>query len=105
MRITELREIIKKRIALDPNDSTVEAYWKEEAAILSENVEETIKFFSDECSTEEFSCLCEVFDDVIEKTQSRELIALWEEKLESVNDEKDKQLIKVDIEFAKERLK
>ncbi len=45
-----------------------------EVAILSGNISQTIYFFEAECTDEELYWLSEVFDEVIEKTQSKALI-------------------------------
>ena len=50
--------------------------WKNMVAILSENVQETIVFFKT-CSDANFFSLCEVFDEVIANTQSKELFFFY----------------------------
>lgn len=70
----EIREILSKRIALHPEDSfATEECWKEEIMVLSRDIEQTIDFFSYQCTGDEFAWLSEVFEDVLEKTHSEEL--------------------------------
>ena len=70
----EIRQILSRRIALHPEDSlAAEECWKEEIMVLSRDIEETIDFFSNRCTGEEFAWLSKVFEDVLEKTHSKEL--------------------------------
>lgn len=48
--------------------------WENETAVLTENMAETIAFFDGECTYDEFLWLGEVFDDVAERTQSKEFM-------------------------------
>ncbi len=105
MNTERLRELIKNRLSTDSEDPTLMNIWNDEASILAENVTATIEFFSHECTDDEFSILCEVFDDVIEKTQSKELISVWENRLNNITDETEKALIQTDIDIAKEKIK
>ena len=105
MNVEKLRQILRKRINLHPEDPTVEIYWKEEADILSENIDETIGFFENECTVEELTWFCEVFDDIIDKTQSKILISVWEKRLEEITDTDEKNIVETDIGFAKLKLK
>ncbi len=82
MNITLLREIISRLVSLDPNDDFgVEKCWNEMTNILSENVSDTISYFENDCTDEEFYWLGSVFEDVAEKTQSKELIQVLRNRL------------------------
>ncbi len=105
MNIEKLRQLIKERINLHPEDPTISSYWEQEADILSANVEESIHFFRDECTDEEFSWLSEVFDDIIDRTKSVELISVWEMRLQTISNEEDRNSIETDINYAKLKLK
>ena len=100
MDIVKLRDILSKRINLNPEDPAVIDYWKQEAAILSENIDDTIYFFRNDCSDEEFYWLSEVFDDIAEKTLSEELLNLWKERLSHLTNAELKNNILTDIEYA-----
>ncbi len=55
--------------------------------ILSENVSDTISYFENDCTDEEFYWLGSVFEDVAEKTQSKKLIQVLRKRLEKVTPE------------------
>ncbi len=60
-------------------------------AMLSENVTDTISFFKSECTIEEFYWLSSIFEDIIAKTQSTDLISIWRSKHSDISPEKFKQ--------------
>lgn len=71
----EIRAAIKKRIVTDDEwDYGVKKCWDKEIEILSRNMDDTIYFLENDCTGEEFAWLSEIFDDVAEKTQSREFV-------------------------------
>jgi hypothetical protein len=71
----EIKIAIKKRAETDDEWTFgIEQCWKDEIEILSRNIQETISFLENKCSSDEFVWLSEVFDDVAEKTQSREFV-------------------------------
>lgn len=85
MNAARLREIIKLCDLLDPNDDFgIEKCWDEMIQILSCDVNETIAYFSNDCTDEEFYLLSSIFEDVVEKTQSAELIQAFRNRLEGV---------------------
>lgn len=73
MNVTDLRAKLARRLTLDVNDDYgTEQSWKDLTEILSESVDDTIRFFNDECSDEELFWLSEVFSDVSEIVQSKQ---------------------------------
>ena len=69
----EIRKSLSKRIATNDEWAYgVDLCCKEEIEILSRNINDTIAFLETECTADEFSWLSEVFDDVAEKTQSKD---------------------------------
>lgn len=75
MNVIDLRAKLAHRLTLDVNDDYgIEESWKELTKILSESVNDTIRFFSDECSDEELFWLSEVFSDVSEIVQSKQFV-------------------------------
>ena len=103
MNIIDLRNVLAQRISLSTNDDfALMECWKQETKILSENVPETITFF-DTCSDEEFFWFSEVFDDLIEITQSRELFQAICRRAERVVNPEYKASISTDIDFAQEQ--
>jgi hypothetical protein len=78
MDIIKFREIIKQREETDDEwDYGVEQCWKREIEILSEDIQSTIEFLENECTAEEYVWISEVFDDIIEKKPSKELVACY----------------------------
>ena len=71
----EIRAAIAKRIATDDEwDYGVKQCWAEQIEILSRNIDETIAFFENDCTEDEFAWLSEVIEDVAKTTQSREFV-------------------------------
>ena len=103
MNTTKLKETLSLRLSLNDNDDfALMECWKQERNLLSEDISGTIVFF-DSCTDEEFYWLSEVFDDLIEKTQSKELFQTICARTERVSDPELKASIATDIEFARER--
>lgn len=71
----EIRAAIQKRILMDDEwVYGVNQCWNEEIAILSRNINDTIKFLETDCTADEFSWLSEVFEQIAKKTQSRAFV-------------------------------
>ena len=88
MNIEQLRGVIERNMALDPNDDFgTEKCWEEMTIILSDNISATIHFFESECTDEELYWLGSIFEDVAEKTQSQELIQVLHNRLAKVTPE------------------
>jgi hypothetical protein len=91
MNIADLRTELKYRLALDVNDDFgIKESWKRLTRILSENADETIDFFTNRCSVEEFFWLSEVFSDVSTILQSKELIIALRNRLSQITCEEVK---------------
>ncbi|AUS09945.1 hypothetical protein C1X05_14665 [Laceyella sacchari] len=65
----QVRQIIKIRSTLHPNDLSVYMYWDKLTELLSMNELQTIKLL-ETCSEEEIEWISEVFEDVAYKLQS-----------------------------------
>ena len=88
MNINKLRESILELLSLHPNDDYgTEKCWKEETEILSEDISETIDFFTNQCTDEEFFWLSSVFSDVSEIVQSKQFVETLRSRLARVNRE------------------
>ncbi|MBR4346030.1 MAG: hypothetical protein IKP75_03760 [Oscillospiraceae bacterium] len=88
MKAEDLRNELTHRLSLDVNDDYgIEESWKRLNNILTENVNDTICFFSNECTDEEFFWLSEVFSDVSEKVQSKEFVQTLRTRLAQVTRE------------------
>ena len=82
-------------------DYAIEKCWKREIEIFCDNIEETIKFLDTQCTAEEFSWLSEVFEEIAEKTQSKEFINCLFRVAEKYPEETKKYNILFFIETAK----
>ena len=83
-----LREVIKICDSLDPNDDFgIEKCWDEMIEILSCDVSETISYFNNDCTDEDFYLLSNLFEDIVEKTQCAELIKVFKNRLAKVEPE------------------
>ena len=73
VRILEERMRISEETQ-DNWDYGIEQCWEKEIELLSHNVNDTIMFFKNDCTAEEFSWLSEVFEQVAKKTQSQAFV-------------------------------
>lgn len=77
--VEELREVFKLRDQIETisqgNDyDGIQKCWDREVSLLTADMNETLRYLEEECTADEFSWISEVFDDVIEITQSRRFI-------------------------------
>lgn len=85
-------EVIKERIRIsdetqDNWDYGIENCWEKYVDILSADIEKSIEFFLHNCTNEEFYWLSEAFEEIADKTQSKNLISAWRSRLNSVTSE------------------
>lgn len=67
--------IIEEREATDDEwDYGVEQCKNKLIALITENIDESIKFLDNDCTADQFSWLSEVFDEIAEITQSHAFI-------------------------------
>ena len=72
----KLRAAIRKRANTnDEWDNAVHLCWEEMVTVFSEDMSKAICFLKNDCTVSEYSWLSEVFEEIAEKTQSREFIA------------------------------
>jgi len=79
-----IEEAARFRIIEDEDNYWIEDYWKKAIKIFTSNASETIDFIRNECSDEEFYWLSEIFEELAEKMQSKELIQALRERLAKV---------------------
>ena len=79
MRIDEFRQVVKEKDQLHINDDYgIEKCWSKATEIFTESIDETIAFIDTECTASEFVWLSAIFEEITEKTQSKEFIdCLW----------------------------
>ncbi len=79
-------------------------WWEKEIEVFTKNVDDTIRFIRFECTDEELHWLGEIFDDLIEKTQSIALLSCLRERIDKVQDEQIRDEALIDIQNAAEFL-
>ena len=109
MNVSEFREIIKyleyvNDISQGNWYDEIERCWKKEIEILSKNIEGTINFLKYECTSDEYSWISEIIDDLIEVTKSKELLDCYKELMSKFPEECKIYNIKESIEYAEEYL-
>lgn len=88
MDIMKLRAVITQNMSLDPSDDFgAEKCWREMTDILADDISASILYFERDCTDEEFYWLGSVFEDVIERTQCKELISVLRKRLAAVSSE------------------
>lgn len=71
----KFKNIIQELNAIDINDDFKrEELWKKEIKIVTEDINETIKYLKNECTSEEFVLLSEIFREIIEICPSKEFV-------------------------------
>lgn len=82
----------------------IEECWEQEINILTEDINGTINYLKTECTAEEYSWIAEVLDDIIEITQSKELLQTYIDLMNKFPEECKKYNIEGCIECAKDML-
>ena len=87
-----IADVINERIRIsdetqDNWDYGIEQCWKKYVEILSADIDKSIEFFLHDCTDEEFYWLSEIFEEIAEKTQSKQLIFAWRSRLAAVSPE------------------
>lgn len=99
---TRIKEVISQR--LDDEHFYYVECWKKEIEILSEDIDETIEFIKNKCEDDTLFWMSEVFEEIIEKTQSKELLASLLERANKVVDEEKQREILHEIGYAEGHL-
>ena len=101
----KIDEIIKRRLTLKlEDDDKLEECWAEEIRILSNNITQTKDYYKNDCSDEVLFWTSEVFEELIEQTQSKELLNVLEYRALSVTNEMYRNDILEEINYAKFKL-
>ncbi len=76
----KIKSLIEERAQIHVEDYiNIEKCCENEIELLTSNIEESIDFIINRCTGEEFVWLSEIFDEIVEKSQSEKLIsALYE---------------------------
>lgn len=101
MKIEKFREIIKQREETDDEwDYGLEQCWKQEIALLTEDINSTIEFLKNTCTAEEYSWISEVLEEIVEMVPSKELVQCYKELMNKFPEEYSKYNIASVIEGA-----
>ena len=95
-----IHAVIRERIT-NPNALQYpDPWWEKEIDVLSADLDTTILFIRQECSDEELHWLGEIIDDLVEKTQSQDLVCAFRQRAEAIQDCEMKEEALQDIEEA-----
>lgn len=101
----EINEIISRRVKLHlEDDFETQKCWDKEIEILSRDISETLNFIENDCSDEIFCWIAEIFEDVVEITQSSEFVTAIRNRAEKIVDEENRHSVETDIRFAENKL-
>lgn len=105
MNIQKFREVINKRAATSEEyEFGIEQCWKEEIALLKEDISSSLEFLKNECTADEYSWISEVVDDIAEQTGSREFVECYKNLMRKFPEECKKYNIAGSIRFAEAAL-
>lgn len=99
---TKIKEILEQR--LDEEHFYYVECWKKEVEILTEDINETIEFVKHKCDDHTLFWMSEVFEDIIEKTKSKELLQVILERANRVIDENNRKEILKEVKYAEGHL-
>ncbi len=106
MDIQKLKDVILERENTnDEYDYGIEQCHKKMLDIISQDPEGTIAYLRNECTASEFSWLSEIFDEIAETTNSREIIDAFYFLLEKYPEESETYNIRAFVESAEQCLK
>ena len=102
--VKEYKAIIaeRKRIAVETDDNWdygIEMCWNKLIDMLTKDINETIDFLENVCSPDEINWTSEIFEDIVQRTNSKEFVAALHRIYEKMPEDV-KQSIAVYIESA-----
>lgn len=105
MDVVKFREVIRERSEMSDEWSFgIEQCWKKEIEILSQDIPSTIEYLKNECTADEYGWISEIIDDLVESTQSKELVEVYKNLMIKYPDEYKKHNISSSIKFAEDAL-
>lgn len=105
MDVVMFRKVIRERSEMSDEWSFgIEQCWKKEIEILSQDIPSTIEYLKNECTADEYIWISEIIDDLVESTQSKELIEVYKSLMIKYPDEYKKYSISSSIKFAESTL-
>lgn len=87
MKFNTLREVAQFRIVESEDNYWVEDYWKVAIEMYVKDISATMIFFQNDCDDEELYFISEIFEEIVEQTQSKELVSVLRSRLAKVTPE------------------
>lgn len=108
INVNEIKKVLveRKRIfdeTQDNWDDGIQMCWDKLIAILTKNINESIRFLEHECSPDDIYWVSEVFDDIARKTQSKDFIAVIHRIYDKMPEDV-KETMEVDIRSAEQAI-
>lgn len=98
----KIKKIIEQR--LDEENYYYVECWEKAIEVLTSDIEDTKEFIIHKCDDDTLYWISEVFEEVIEKTQNKELVEIFKERANIVQNEEYKKSILYEVECAAQRL-
>ena len=87
IKFDTLKQAAHFRVVESEENYWVEDYWKATIKLFTTDVNATIMFLQNDCDDEELYFLSEIFDEIVEQTQSKELVSVLRSRLARVTSE------------------
>ena len=88
IKFDTLKEAARFRVVESEDNYWVEDYWKATIELFTKDVAATINFLQNECDDEELYFLSEIFEEIVEQTQNKELVSVLRSRLAKVTPRK-----------------
>lgn len=92
IKFDTLKEDTHFRVVESEDNYWVEDYWKATIELSTKDVAATIMFLQNDCDDEELYFLSEIFEEIVEQTQSKEIVSVLRSRLAKVTPENYNQL-------------
>lgn len=86
------------------NSDAIDILWNKEIELFTKDISATINFVKNDCTANQFSWMSEVWDDIVQKTKSKEFVEAVKETMKKFPEECKKFNIKGSIESAERYL-
>ena len=98
IKFDTLKEAAHFRVVESEENYWIEDYWKTAIKLFATDVNATIMFLQNDCDDEELYFLSEIFEEIVEQTQSKELVSVLRSRLARVTSENyDQQSFKSEL--------
>ena len=84
IKFDTLKEAAHFRVVESEENYWVEDYWKATIKLFTTDVNATIMFLQNDCDDEELYFLSEIFEEIVEQTQSKKLVSVLRSRLAKV---------------------